>query len=49
MKNKKDVYGYDRLELQVAPNEYGKASKWLELLMYVLGILLGVLAYKLVW
>lgn len=49
MKNKKQIYGYDRLELQVAHNEYNKASKWIDLLMYVLGILLGALAYKLIW
>lgn len=49
MKDKKQIYGYDRLELQVAHNEYNKASKWIDLLMYVLGILLGALAYKLIW
>jgi|GEM_PF-5842878 len=49
MKNKKQIYGYDRLELQIAHNEYNKASKWIDLLMYVLGILLGALAYKLIW
>lgn len=49
MKNKKQIYGYDRLELQVAHNEYNKPSKWIDLLMYVLGILLGALAYKLIW
>lgn len=49
MKNKKEIYGYDRLDQRIAYREYGRASKWVDLTIYALGLLLGVLAYNLVW
>lgn len=49
MKNKKEIYGYDRLDLRVAYREYERGSKWVDLSIYALGILLGILAYNLVW
>jgi len=44
MKNLKEVYGYERMDLQVAHKEYDKASRWVDVLVIAGGILLGYLA-----
>lgn len=50
MKSKKEIYGYDRMDLRIAYRDYKKASRLLDIVL-VLGFcgVIGYLAYTVLW
>lgn len=48
MKSKKDIYGYDRLDLSIAYSEYKIAVRLMNAAIVAMIVGLGILAYNII-